>query len=369
MNTPARTAARIPFTYVNAPFADDIEFYQQKTAALLTGGQFIMGEELAAFECEFAAFTGADWGVGVGNGLDALKLALQAAGVGVGDQVVVPNHTFIATWLAVYAVGATPVSAPVSEDTYGLDAETVEKCLTPATKAVIGVHLYGHPCDALAIRKLCDDAGLVFIEDAAQAHGSSIDGRPVGSLGHMAAFSFYPTKTLGAVGDGGMVTGCSPELQEELKLLRNYGSSVKYRHDIVGTNSRLDELQAAFLRRRLEKLSAEHANRNALATIYDQGLTLPDLRTPQKRAGHEHAYHLYVVRHPERDRLRDHLAAHDIDTVIHYPISCGRQPLNTDPALICDQADEIAATVLSLPMSAFHSPAEIERVVSVVNSY
>jgi dTDP-3-amino-3,4,6-trideoxy-alpha-D-glucose transaminase len=359
----------VPFTYVNRPFIDDIEFYQNKTTEILTSGQFIMGAELAAFEQEFATFTGAAWGVGVGNGLDALKLALQAADVGEGDQVVVPSHTFIATWLAVYAVGATPVTVPVSKSTYGLEADVVRQYLTPATKAVIGVHLYGHPCDALALRTMCDEKGLWFIEDAAQAHGASISGQAVGSLGHMAAFSFYPTKTLGAVGDGGIVTGTSPELHEKLKLLRNYGSSVKYRHDIVGTNTRLDELQAAFLRRRLEKLPAEHAARNALASLYDQALDNRDLTLPQKVVGIEHAYHLYVVRHPERDRLRDYLATHNIDTVIHYPIACARQPLNADDSLHCDVADEMAATVLSLPMSAFHTPAQLERVIKVVNSF
>jgi dTDP-4-amino-4,6-dideoxygalactose transaminase len=321
---------------------------------VLASNQLILGPELAAFEAEFAAYCGAGQAIGLGNGLDALVLALRAAGVGPGDEVIVPSHTFAATWLAVTQVGARP--APVEPDpaTYTITAEAVRAALTPRTAAVVPVSLYGHPVDMAPILALAGDRGLFVLEDAAQSHGAEYRGRRTGGLAHATAFSFYPTKNLGALGDGGAVTTSDPALADKIRKLRNYGSVRKYEHELAGVNSRLDELQAAFLRAKLPRLDAANAARRAHAAAYSQALAdIRGLTTPVAADWAQHVYHLYVVRCADRAAIQARLAAAEVQTLIHYPTACHLQPAFAELGFRAGQfplAERLAAEVLSLPM-------------------
>jgi len=321
---------------------------------VLASRQLILGPELAAFEAEFAAYCGADQAIGVGNGLDALVLALRAAGVGPGDEVIVPSHTFAATWLAVTQAGARPVPVEPDPATCTITAEAVRAALTPRTAAVVPVSLYGHPVDMAPIMALAADHGLFVLEDAAQSHGAEALGRRTGGLAHATAFSFYPTKNLGALGDGGAVTTSDPALAETLRKLRNYGSIRKYEHELAGVNSRLDELQAAFLRAKLPRLDAANAARRAHAAAYAQALAdIPGLTPPAEAAWARHVFHLYVVRCADRTAAQARLAAAGVETLIHYPTPCHLQPAFAGLGLRAGQfplAERLAAEVLSLPM-------------------
>lgn len=325
----------------------------------------ILGPELEAFEAAFAAYCGADHAVGVGNGLEALILALRAAGIGPGDEVIVPAHTFIATWLAVEAAGARPVPVEVDPATLTLTAETAAAAVTPRTRAVIPVSLYGHPVEISPILALAERHGLFVLEDAAQSHGARDHGRRIGSLAHATTFSFYPTKNLGALGDGGAVVTSDARLAERLRLLRNYGSRAKYSHEIAGVNSRLDELQAAFLSARLKRLDAANARRRVLAERYDARLAGTDLILPSRASWAEPVYHLYVVRSPARDALQARLAAAGIETLIHYPTPCHLQPafahLGLKPGAL-PLAERLAGEVLSLPLHPGMTLDEVDQV-------
>jgi dTDP-3-amino-3,4,6-trideoxy-alpha-D-glucose transaminase len=323
-------------------------------AQVMASGRMILGAEVEAFEAEFAAYCGTAHAVGVGNGLDAIVLALRAAGVGAGAEVIVPSHTFIATWLAVEAVGARIVPVDIDPATCTLDSAAVAAAVTEKTAAIVPVSLYGHPVDMDPILALANASGLFVLEDAAQSHGASYKGRKVGSLAHATAFSFYPTKNLGAMGDAGCVTTNDSALAERLRKLRNYGSAEKYVHEIVGVNSRLDELQAAFLRARLTRLDAANRARRERAARYDARLSgRNDLLTPVQAEWAHHVYHLYVVRSPRRDALQAKLAAAGIETLIHYPTPCHLQPafayLGFKPGDF-PVAERLAAEVLSMPM-------------------
>jgi len=323
-------------------------------ARVMAGGRMILGPEVAAFEAEFAGYCGAAHAVGLGNGLDALVLALRAAGIGAGAEVIVPSHTFAATWLAVEAVGARLVPVEVDPATYTLDAAAVAAALTPATAAVIPVSLYGHPVDLDPIVALAARRGLFVLEDAAQSHGATYRGRRTGSLAHATAFSFYPTKNLGAFGDAGAVVTDDPALAEAIRKLRNYGSTEKYVHETPGVNSRLDELQAAFLRARLPRLDAANAARRERAARYDARLGgRNDLATPSEAEWARHVYHLYVVRSGAREALQAKLAAAGIETLIHYPTPCHLQPAFAHLGFRRGDfplAERLAAEVLSLPL-------------------
>lgn len=321
---------------------------------VLSSGQLILGPELAAFEAEFAAYCGASHAIGVGNGLDALVLTLRAAGVGPGDEVVAPSHTFAATWLAVTQVGAR--LAPVEPDptTCTITADAVRAAINPRTAAVIPVSLYGHPVDMDPILALAADHGLFVLEDAAQSHGASLRGRRTGSLAHATAFSFYPTKNLGALGDGGAVTTSDVQLAERLRKLRNYGSARKYEHELAGVNSRLDELQAAFLRAKLARLDAANDARRSHAAAYGRALAGSAAVIPPAEADWaRHVYHLYVVRCAERATVQSRLGDAGIQTLIHYPVPCHLQPAFADLGFREGEfplAEQLAAEVLSLPM-------------------
>ena len=334
-----------------------------------TRGRLILGLEVEAFEEEFAAFCGVRHCVGVGNGLDALAIALRAQGVGPGDEVIVPGHTFIASWLAVSEVGAVPVGVDVDSASFNLDPAGIAAAITPRTVAIMPVHLYGNPAPMDAINAVAARHGLFVLEDAAQAHGARYRGRRAGSLAHAAGFSFYPTKNLGALGDGGAIVTDDAGLAARARRYRNYGSSGKYEHEIAGANSRLDELQAAFLRTRLLRLDDDNARRRALAASYcDHMRGIPALQLPKSEPGSEHVYHLFVVHTPRREDLAAGLETRGIGTMVHYPRPPHRQRAFADrmPRMSLPVTESLADEVLSLPMWPGLTDIQIEQVASAV---
>lgn len=336
---------------------------------VLTGGHLVLGREVEAFEEEFAAYCGAGHCVTVGNGLDALAIALRAQGVGAGDEVVVPGHTFVASWLAVSQIGAVPVGADVDPDSFNLDPASVAAAITPRTVAIMPVHLYGNPAPMHAIAAIARRHGLFVLEDAAQAHGARHRSRRVGALGQAAGFSFYPTKNLGGLGDGGAIVTDDGGLAERARRYRNYGSATKYRHEVAGANSRLDELQAAFLRVRLHRLDEDNARRRAIAAAYRERLAGIDaLRLPQVDHRDEHVYHLFVVRTPRRDALAAGLEARGIATMVHYPCPPHRQPVYAGQRqpMKLPVSEALAGEVLSLPMWPGLSEGQIDRIAAAV---
>jgi dTDP-4-amino-4,6-dideoxygalactose transaminase len=360
---------RIPFLDVAAAYAELKDELDDAVRRVMASGQFILGPEVTAFEEEFAAYCGTSHAIGVGNGLDALKLALLGYGVGPGDDVLVPSNTYIATWLAVTQAGARPVPVEPDPATHNVTAEAVEAALTPSTKAIMPVHLYGSPPDMDAILTLGRERGIPVIEDAAQAHGARCRGRRAGGLGDAAAFSFYPGKNLGALGDAGAVTTDDDALAERIRMLRNYGSRVKYHHDLPGTNSRLDSLQAAALRVKLRHLDEWNERRRAVAARYRERLAgIEGLVLPQVPDWAEPVWHLFVVRTPRRDVLQERLAEAGVDTIIHYPI-----PPHLAGAYASDfergelpVAERLAAEVLSLPMGPQLVLEDADRVAAAV---
>ena len=332
---------------------------------VVDSGWFIMGPELEAFESEFAQYCEAKHCIGVGNGLEALHLLLRAYGIGPGDEVIVPSNTFIATWLAVTECGATPVPVDPNIDTHNIDPALIGNAITSRTRAIIPVHLYGQPADMDPICVLAAKHGLIVIEDAAQAQGARYKGRRAGSLGHAAATSFYPGKNLGALGDGGAVLTNDNAIAERVKQLRNYGSKIKYQHDLVGYNSRLDEMQAAFLRAKLTVLDEWNARRREIATQYSTRLVGAGMDLPVIPEFAEPVWHLYVIRSKQRNTLKAHLDQHGVSTVIHYPIPPHRQACYQEykghnlPIAVL-----LAEEVLSLPMSSSLEAAEVEHVAS-----
>ena len=328
---------------------------------------FIMGPELEAFEAELAQYCEVKHCIGVGNGLEALHLLLCAYGIGPGDEVIVPSNTFIATWLAVTECGAVPVPVEPNIDTYTIDPTLIGNAITSRTRAIIPVHLYGQPADMDPISVLAAKHGLIVIEDAAQAHGARYKGRRAGSLGHAAATSFYPGKNLGALGDGGAVLTNDDAIAEKVKQLRNYGSKIKYQHDLAGYNSRLDEMQAAFLRVKLAVLDEWNARRREIATQYSTLLAGADIDLPLIPEYAEPVWHLYVIRSKHRDALKAHLDQQGVSTVIHYPIPPHRQACYQDfKGHNLPIAAMLAEEMLSLPMSSALAEKEIVHVVSSV---
>ncbi|SDO53407.1 dTDP-4-amino-4,6-dideoxygalactose transaminase [Methylobacterium phyllostachyos] len=341
----------------------------------LKSGQYIGGPEVSAFETEFAALCGAEQAVGVANGLEALQLCLMDAGIGCGDEVILPAHTFVATALAVTQVGAEPVLVDVEQDTGLIDVSQVAAAITPRTRAIIPVHLYGHPVDMDPLTALAKSHNILVIEDAAQSHGAAYKGRPCGSLSEAAAFSFYPTKNLGAAGDGGAVTTTTVSRAERIRTLANYGSRVRYEHEKLGLNSRLDPIQASILRRKLTELGGWNERRRALANRYQRGLGgIEGLVTPVVRPWAEPVWHVYAVQVQEgrREALQDYLREHDIGTNIHYPIPIHRQPCFSNKRWRAEGfpiADQFCSQTLSLPLDPLHSDDEIDRVIDVVRNY
>jgi dTDP-4-amino-4,6-dideoxygalactose transaminase len=353
---------------VNAPHEDAMA---AAAARVVRSGRYVLGAETEAFEAEFAAWCGVRHCIGVGNGLDALVLILRAAGIGDGDEVIVPAHTFIATWLAVSQCGAIPVAVEPDPRTGNIDATLIEPALTARTRAILAVHLYGQPADMGPIRALAERHGLFVFEDAAQAHGARHDGRRTGGLGHAAGFSFYPGKNLGALGDGGAVTTDDAAFAERVRRLRNYGSSIRYRHEMIGTNSRLDEIQAAMLRVKLPHLDAENETRRRRADEYLSALAGCALALPASLPNVEPVWHLFVVRSRCRDALAAGLGRRGVGTLVHYPTAIHRQPAYAvQPAAwrgaSLAQAECWAAEVLSLPMGPALASSEVLQVAEAV---
>ena len=339
---------------------------------VLDSGYFVLGPEVEAFEAELASWCGARHAIGTGSGLDALTLTLKAMQIGAGHEVLIPAHTFIATALAVTAAGATPVTVDVCDDTGNIDATRLEAALTPATRAVIAVHLYGQPADMDPVNAFAHEHGLRVIEDAAQAHGAAYRGRRIGTLSDAACFSFYPAKNLGALGDGGAVVTDDAGLADALRLLRNYGSREKYVHVEQGTNSRLDELQAALLRVKLPHLENWNAARRRIAATYSEGLAGVDgLQLPVVPGWADPVWHLYVVRHPCRDRLLTALDALGVQCQIHYPFAIHRSPVFARDPLAGSRhphSEAWTARCLSLPIAPYLTDAEVARVIDAVHT-
>jgi dTDP-4-amino-4,6-dideoxygalactose transaminase len=361
---------RIPFLDVRAGYRELEAEINAAITRVLESGWYILGDEVAAFETEYADFTEAEHCIGVGNGLDALTLALRALRIGPGEEVIVPSNTYIATWLAVSAVGATPVPVEPLATTHNIDPDRIEAAITPRTRAILPVHLYGQAADLDPILEIARLHRLRIVEDAAQAHGARYKGRRIGAHGDAVAWSFYPTKNLGAVGDGGAVTTSDAELAERLRLLRNYGSSSKYVNDIKGVNSRLDPLQAAILRVKLRHLDSWNARRRTVAARYTEGLAGSDLKLPEAPSWAEPVWHLYVVCSRDRDRLAKRLTKAGVETLIHYPIPPHQQgayrELGYEPQAF-PIADVLAKQVLSLPVGPHLIEDErkfVEKVIS-----
>ncbi len=333
---------------------------------------YILGKEVAAFEEEFAAFCGADYAVGVGSGTDAITLALRALGIGAGDEVITVSHTAVATVAAIEAAGATPVLVDVERDRYTLDPASLNFALSDVAKAIVVVHLYGQPADMDAIGAFASGHGLRLIEDCAQAHGAIHRGRRVGSIGDVGCFSFFPTKNLGALGDGGAVVTSDGEIAQKLRLLRQYGWAERYISAIPGYNSRLDEMQAAILRAKLPHLDADNAKRALIAQRYREALRDCNLDLPFPCANTSHVYHQFVVRSEQRDRLLAHLNSHGIGAAQHYPRAVhqqptyrGRLPLRGSLAT----TEHLVPRILSLPIYPELTEDEVSLIISHVNSF
>lgn len=357
----------IPFLDLGAAYRELRAPIDEAIQRVLESGCYILGPEVEAFEQEYAAYCGAQHCVGVGNGLDALQLGLLALGVGAGDEVIVPSNTCIATWLAVSRCQATPVPVEPQLTTYTMDPARIEQAITLRTRVILPVHLYGQPADMDPILAIARRHGLKVLEDGAQAHGAFYKGRRLGAHGDAVAWSFYPSKNLGALGDGGAVTTQDALVAERIRVLRNYGSRVKYENEVQGANSRLDPLQAAILRVKLARLDAWNARRRAIAACYQRGLAGCGLSLPQVPQWAEPAWHLYVVRHPRRDALHSALGQEGIGTLMHYPIAPHRQPAYRQACWGPDAfplARWMADEVLSLPMGPHLSMAQAEQVVA-----
>jgi dTDP-4-amino-4,6-dideoxygalactose transaminase len=361
----------IPFNTL-APLHDALtDEIETATRRVLRSGRFILGPEVEAFEQMLACYHRVPQAVAVANGTDAIELALRAAGIGPGDEVITVSHTAVATVCAVERAGGKPVLVDVDPVTYTMDPAAVAAAITPRTRALLPVHLYGHPAAMRELTHLAQRHGLFVLEDCAQAHGARYDGRLVGTIGHAGAFSFYPTKNLGACGDGGAVITADRQLAAKLRRLRNYGQSDRYHHVERGVNSRLDELQAAILNVKLAHLDEHNDARRSLAACYRRRLTGVELPTEGWGDGPavHHVYHLYVVRHGNRDALRAALEARGIGTLIHYPIPVHRQPAYADlgygPRSL-PATEALVGEILSLPMYVGLRPADVEKIGEAV---
>lgn len=361
----------IPLVGLKAAHRELQEELEGAALEVLRSGWYVLGPQVRAFEQEFAAWLGLPAAAGVASGTDALLLALLAGNIGPGDEVITTSHTAVATVAAIQLTGALPVLADIRPDTFTLDPDQVAAALSPRTRAIVAVHLYGQMAEMDPLLALADRHGLAVIEDCAQAHGASHQGRLAGTLGDSAAFSFYPTKNLGAAGDGGLVASGRPERIEQVRLLRQYGWRQRYVSELAGLNSRLDELQAALLRVKLRRLDAWNRQRQELAARYHERLAGTSVTTPVVAPGNQHVWHLYVVRSPQRDALQAHLARHGIETAIHYPVPVHRQPAyrHLSPAAGLPITERTAAEILSLPIHPHMSPDDIDRVADCIRQF
>lgn len=361
----------VPFLDLKTAHMAIVDELKASVCEAIESGFYIRGERVSEFEEKFARYVGAQHCVGVGNGLDALTLSLKALNIQPGDEVIVPSHTYIATWLAVASVGGTLVPVEPDEGSFNISASGIGKALTPKTKAIVPVHLYGMPIDMQPIVDLARAHDVSVVEDAAQAHGARFRGSLIGSSGDSVCWSFYPGKNLGALGDAGAVTTNLQALAHQVRVVANYGSARKYEHEIHGVNSRLDELQAAALSSKLRHLSDWNARRSAIAARYSAEINHPRVELPHVAEGAEPVWHLYVVRTSHRDFLQKHLAEAGIQTLIHYPIACHhsgafKNDFRSDAFPV---AGRMADEVLSLPMGPHLDDSQVSRVIEAVNTW
>lgn len=361
----------IPFLDLKAPHVELRAEIDAAIARIIDSGWYILGPEVDAFEAEFASYCEANHAIGLANGLDALHLALRAMDVGPGDEVIVPSNTYIATWLAVSQCGATPIPVEPDESTYNIDPALIEAAITPRTKVILPVHLYGQPADMDPILAIARKHGLRVLEDGAQAHGARYKGRRLGGHGDAVAWSFYPGKNLGALGDGGAVTTNDPELADRIRVLRNYGSREKYVNEVQGYNSRLDPIQAAVLRVKLAHLDEWNARRAGVARTYLEGLSGSGLTLPYMPDWAEPAWHLFVVRYPQRDALQQRLTEAGVGSLIHYPIPPHRQAAYAGAAFTTEAfpiASRLADEVLSLPMGPHLPMNDVDQAITAIRA-
>jgi dTDP-4-amino-4,6-dideoxygalactose transaminase len=361
---------KIPFLDLKAAYLELKDELDTVYSCVMNSGWYILGEEVDAFESEFADYCGVKHCIGVANGLDALHLILRGYEIGKGDEVIVPANTYIATWLAVSYAGATPVPVEPNPQTYNLAPKNIEAAITPLTKAIMPVHLYGQPAEMDVINEIAQKHNLRVIEDAAQAHGARYKGKRTGNLGDAAGFSFYPGKNLGAFGDAGAITTNDDELADSVKVLRNYGSRVKYYNEVKGYNSRLDPLQAAFLRVKLKYLDEWNNRRVFIAQNYLKALSdTTKIKLPRVSDGAESVWHLFIVRSSRRDELRSFLNESGIETLIHYPVPPHLSEAYSDEVFRQESypvTEESAATVLSLPISPHLTTEQQNRVAELL---
>ena len=358
----------IPFVDLKREYAEIGEEVSQAIQHVLRSGWFILGEETEKFEEEFSKYVGARFGIGVNSGSDALYLAVKALGISNGDEVLTVSHTMISTVDAITRNGAKPIFVDINPETYIMDESKIEAKISDKTRAILPVHLYGHPADMQPLIEIADKHGLYVIEDACQAHGSEYQNTKVGSIGEIGCFSFYPTKNLGAYGDGGMIVTNKEELAGKLKKMRNYGQSKKNYHDFAGVNSRLDEIQAAILRTKLRYLDEWNEKRRKFAKLYNERLENMEAITPIEKEYAKHVYHLYVIRHKQRDKLQQNLLKRGVQTLIHYPI-----PVHMQKAYLTHDklptTERICCEILSLPMNPWLREEEIETICKFVHDY
>jgi dTDP-4-amino-4,6-dideoxygalactose transaminase len=352
----------------NARFEKDIE---AAMSDVVRSGWYVLGKSVSGFEADFASYCGSRFCVGLANGLDALFLSLKAMDFPKGSEVIVPSNTYIATILSIVNCGLVPVLAEPDLRTYNISPDEIERNITGKTRAIMPVHLYGKLCDMKSICAIAEKHGLMIIEDCAQAHGASYNGKKAGTWGNIGAFSFYPTKNLGALGDAGAVVTDDPAFAEKIRVLRNYGSEIKYRNSVPGYNSRLDEIQAAVLSVKLRRIDEVTAHKRALAEQYFSGIDSSKFILPERTDGYFDVFHIFNIRHPERDRLKEYLLDHGVKTDIHYPVPPHRQKAlsSSFPGKLFPVSDEIHSTTLSLPISFGHSAEEISSVIRILNSF
>ena len=361
---------KVPFLDLRAQYVELQSELDEAMRRVARSGRFLLAGELRAFEEAFAGYVGAKHCIGVANGLDALHLSLRAMGIGAGHEVIVPSNTYVATWLAVTHAGATPVPVEPDPRTYNIDPDRIVAAITPRTRAILPVHLYGQPADLTPITRIAESHGLRVLDDAAQAHGAKYRGRRIGAATDASAWSFYPTKNLGACGDAGAVTTNDDKLADALRVLRNYGSRVKYVNEEAGYNSRLDEVQAAILGVKLARLDEWNARRSQLASIYSDHLKSLPLVIPSVPEWATPAWHLYVVRSTERDALRRALAERGVETIVHYPVAPHMQAAYASLGFAPDDlpiAREIHEQVLSLPLGPSLSNEEQQHVIEALH--
>ena len=351
----------------NAPFFED---YKRVFSEVLESGRYVLGENVSKFEKEFAVYNGAEYCVGVGSGLDAIRLALKVLDVKKGSEILVASNTYIATILPIVEFGFKPIFVEPDLKTYNIDPSKIRQKINSNTGGIIVTHLYGKACDMDPIVDVVKEYDLVLIEDCAQAHGAEYKGKRVGTFGNFGCFSFYPTKNLGGLGEGGAVICNDPGLADKIRMMRNYGSDKKYHNEVVGWNSRIDEVQAAFLRVKLRKLDDINAHKRKLAEIYEKGIDNPVIIKPVWQDGFFDVFHIYCVRCLERDRLKAYLEENGISTAIHYPVPSHRQKaLEGVVKGIFPISEEIHDSILSLPISYFHTEEDVKKVIEVLNGF